>query len=75
MLMRWMERALEGRSGPARLLALVALGLGDLLLLHRPQDAADRLLALAGFAICAAAYLAPRAAPPAVPAPAVSGVA
>ncbi|TDD58831.1 sensor histidine kinase, partial [Actinomadura rubrisoli] len=65
--MRWMERAFDNRSAPARLAVVVALGLGELGLLHPPGDGTDWALALAGFAICLAGYLVP---PAAVAAPA-----
>ncbi|WP_067456924.1 sensor histidine kinase [Actinomadura macra] len=63
--MRWMERAFhsgfDDGSAPARLVALAVLGVGDLRLLHRPQDATDWAIALAGFAVCYAGCLLPPA--------------
>ncbi|QXJ26834.1 two-component sensor histidine kinase [Actinomadura graeca] len=74
--MRWTERAFhggpDGGSAPARLVVLTALGLGDVCLLHRPQDATDLVIALTGFAACVAGCLLPpasRAAPAAPVAP------
>ncbi|MUN39740.1 sensor histidine kinase [Actinomadura litoris] len=59
--MRWMERAFDGGSGPARLVVLAVLGLGDLLLLHRPQDVTDGAIVSAGFAAAFAGVLLPSA--------------
>jgi signal transduction histidine kinase len=58
-----MERIFDDRSSPARLIVLIALGLGGLKLLNRPEDATDWALALAGLAAGLAAWFAPLAAP------------
>ncbi|WP_242902546.1 sensor histidine kinase [Actinomadura terrae] len=59
--MRWMERAFDGASGPARLVVLAVLGLGDLILLNRPQDVTDGALVSAAFAAAFAGALLPPA--------------
>ncbi|GAA2602730.1 hypothetical protein GCM10010411_40710 [Actinomadura fulvescens] len=59
---RWMERVFDSGSAPVRFIVLAAIALGDLRLLHRPEDATGWALALTGLAVCLAGCVAPVAA-------------
>ncbi|MER7503442.1 histidine kinase [Nonomuraea pusilla] len=51
---KWVERVFGDRAAAVRLVALSALALGDLWLLHRPRTPADWALALGALAVCLA---------------------
>ncbi|REE98723.1 sensor histidine kinase [Thermomonospora umbrina] len=59
MLTRWTEQVFDDRLAPARIVLLVVVALGDLRLLHPPEDAADWALALGALAMCLAASVIP----------------
>ncbi|WP_200827064.1 sensor histidine kinase [Thermomonospora echinospora] len=73
MLTRWMERIFDDQLAPARFVVLSVLALGDLRLLHRPEDPWDWALALGALAVCLAGCRAPLAAAVTLSALLVSG--